>query len=95
MGGRYWTRWREQCIADVIANQQLGGCAFGSWESPPGDFVAGLTGGTVYCTSLAILTLETFYRYQPYLSRFELRSREDPDEKEEEEAAGAGKAPPG
>ncbi len=95
MGGRYWTRWREQCIADVIVNQQLGGCAFGSWKTPPGDFVAGLTGGTVYCTSLAILTLETFYRYQPYLSRFELRSREDPDEKKEEEGAGAGKAPPG
>jgi hypothetical protein len=91
MGGRYWTRWREQCIADVIANQQLGGCRYGSWKSPPGDFVAGLTGGTVYCTSLAILTLETFYRYQPYLSRFELRSREDPEEKKAEEGA---KPPP-
>jgi HEAT repeat protein len=100
MGGRYWSRWRDQCITDVIANQQLSGCAHGSWEMPPGQFVAGLTGGTVYCTCMAILTLETFYRYQPYLARFDLRSREEQEEQKPEGGAPAGEqkpegAPPG
>jgi len=76
MGGRYWSRWREKCIRDVIRNQQLGGCRHGSWEMPRGQLAAGLTGGTVYTTAMAILTLESFYRYQPYLARFDLRSRE-------------------
>jgi hypothetical protein len=78
----------------VIANQQLAGCRFGSWKTPPGDFVAGLTGGTVYCTAMAILTLETFYRYQPYLARFDLRSRDDPEEKEAEGEKPPEKPPP-
>jgi hypothetical protein len=40
---------------------------------------------------MAILTLETFYRYQPYLARFDLRSRDDPEEKEAADAGGAKK----
>jgi hypothetical protein len=77
MGGRYWSRWREKCIRDVIKHQHRAGCKHGSWEMPRGQLVAGLTGGSVYCTAMAILTLESFYRYQPYLARFELRSREE------------------
>ena len=80
MGGRYWQRWREKCIVDLIRNQQLSGCQFGSWKMPRRQqFVGGLTGGTVYCTAMSILTLETFYRYQPYLARFKLRSTEGKD----------------
>jgi len=98
MGGRYWQRWRETCITDILKHQELAGCAHGSWKMPPGQFVAGLTGGTVYCTCMAILTLETFYRYQPYLARFDLRSREDPEEGKAEagegkDAGGEGKEP--
>jgi hypothetical protein len=92
MGGRYWKQWREGCIADLIKHQKRSGCQLGSWEMPREQFVAGLTGGTVYCTSMAILTLETFYRYQPYLSRFDIRSRE-PAEGDEGKVAGDG--PPG
>jgi len=102
MGGRYWQRWREECIADLLKNQQLSGCMHGSWLMPRGQLVAGLTGGTVYCTAMSILTLETFYRYQPYLARHELRSREDPEEakadegkgdKKPDDAAGGAKSP--
>lgn len=77
MGGRYWQRWREKCIPDLIKNQKVKGCCHGSWEAPRSDLATGLTGGTVYYTAMAILTLETFYRYQPYLARHDLRSRED------------------
>ena len=77
MGGRYWSRWREKCIRDVIKHQHRSGCRHGCWEMPRGQLVAGLTGGTVYCTAMACLTLESFYRYQPYLARFDLRSREE------------------
>jgi HEAT repeat protein len=81
MGGRYWQRWREKCIPDLIKNQKVKGCNHGSWEAPRSDLATGLTGGTVYYTAMAILTLETFYRYQPYLARHELRSREDTEVK--------------
>jgi hypothetical protein len=83
MGGRYWTRWRDQCIKDLLPNQKKSGCEFGSWPMPKKQFFGGLTGGTVYSTCMAILTLETFYRYQPYLARAPLRSRT----KEEAEAS--------
>ncbi len=82
MGGRYWTRWRDKCIKDVLRNQQRSGCEHGSWKMPKAQFVSGLTGGTIYSTCMAILTLETFYRYQPYLSRFELRGSTEVEEPE-------------
>ena len=31
----------------------------------------------IYCTAMSILTLESFYRYQPYLARHDVRSRID------------------
>lgn len=93
MGGRYWTKWKDKCIKDLIAHQLLQGCRYGSWEMPRAQFVAGLTGGTVYCTAMAILTLETFYRHQPYLARHDLRSREDPEA--EGRTEGDGPAQPG
>ena len=83
MGGRYWARWRDECIKDLLPNQKLSGCELGSWRMPKKQFFGGLTGGTVYATCMAILTLETFYRYQPYLARLPLRSQTE----EEAEAA--------
>jgi hypothetical protein len=65
-----------------LPNQKLAGCELGSWRMPKKQFFGGLTGGTVYATCMAILTLETFYRYQPYLARAPLRSQS----KEEAEA---------
>jgi hypothetical protein len=94
MGGRYWTNWKDRCIKDLIEHQLLSGCRFGSWEMPRAQFFGGLTGGTVYCTSMAILTLETFYRHQPYLARHELRSRENPEAEGKVEGDGPLAPPP-
>jgi len=77
MGGKYWSRWREKCIRDLIDNQKRSGHEKGCWPMPREQFVAGLTGGRIYCTAMSILTLESFYRYQPYLARHDVRSRID------------------
>lgn len=84
MGGKYWSKWRKQCIDDLIANQQKEGHREGSWLMPKSQFFAGLTGGDMYCTTMAILTLETFYRYQPYLARAPVRADTDGDAQEDE-----------
>ena len=41
------------------------------------QFFGGLTGGRIYCTVMCILALESFYQYQPYLARHDVRSRVD------------------
>ena len=75
MGGRYWTRWRDECIKGLVANQRRDGCQLGSWRVSGKAFNV----GTVYYTAMATLTLETFYRYQPYLARHDIRSRKERD----------------
>ena len=81
MGGRYWTRWREGCLADLVRHQRAAGCQDGSWEIPSGQFLKGMNGGggTAYCTPMAILALESFYRYQPYLARVSLTVAQEQD----------------
>jgi len=96
MGGRYWTRWKDTCINDLLPNQRLAGCELGSWRMPKKQYFGGLTGGTVYATCMAILTLETFYRYQPYLARAPLRSRTEEEveaKRKEKEAEDAKRGP--
>jgi len=66
MGGRYWTRWRKRCLKGLVENQSTEGCGRGSWLTPEND--NGYR-NTLYSTCCAILTLETFYRYPPYLER--------------------------
>jgi hypothetical protein len=59
-GGEPWERWNKVVRDRVIGLQAKEGCAKGSW--PPSDPYGG-TGGRVYSTSLAILTLEVYYRF--------------------------------
>ncbi len=73
MGGEYWRLWRTKCIEEVVKNQNRTGHLRGSWTTPRGEFFAGLNGGRMFCTAMCIMTLETFYRYQPYLSRHSTR----------------------
>jgi len=55
-----WKRWNAQTRDALIALQSKAGGAEGSWNADPkyGD-----RGGRVYMTSLALLTLEVYYRY--------------------------------
>jgi hypothetical protein len=79
MGGRYWTEWRRICINDIMNNQEAKGHLRGSWKMPREQYFSGLTGGPMYCTAMCILTLETFYRFQPYLARAPLRGSKQPE----------------
>ena len=58
-GGEPWKRWNK-IVPDIITGlQEHEGCARGSW---PLDHW-GSQGGRIYTTSLAILTLEVYYRF--------------------------------
>ena len=62
VGGEPWKRWNGAIRDRVIGLQVQGeGCERGSW--PPNDQYGG-KGGRIYSTSLAVLTLEVYYRFQ-------------------------------
>jgi hypothetical protein len=61
-GGKPWERWNGLVRDRVIAEQDHGdGCIRGSW--PANDGRNGQLGGRIYSTSLAVLTLEVYYRF--------------------------------
>jgi len=60
-GGQPWERWNSIVRDTVIGLQAKGGCARGSW--PPENAVYGSAGGRIYTTALAVLTLESYYRF--------------------------------
>jgi hypothetical protein len=45
----------------VVERQQKSGHRAGSWD--PDDSLYGAKGGRIYCTALATLTLEVYYRF--------------------------------
>ncbi len=59
-GGTFWERWNGVIRDAVIGLQRHDGCMRGSWDP---DSRWGNTGGRIYSTALAILTLEVYYRY--------------------------------
>ncbi|MCH2210473.1 MAG: terpene cyclase/mutase family protein [Fuerstiella sp.] len=64
-GGEEWTRWNARTRDDLIAGQVLEGPGEGSWKPRTGMHTR--YGGRLLETSLAILTLEVYYRYRPVL----------------------------
>jgi len=61
-GGEPWKRWNDVVRDTVLKLQVHQGCTRGSWPVQS-DRWAG-TGGRVYSTALAVLTLEVYYRYK-------------------------------
>ena len=71
-GGDEWNAWNLQ-MRDVLVNsQETRGHAAGSWP-PKGEYAG--AGGRIYTTSLAICTLEVYYRHLPIFRRLELQGR--------------------
>jgi hypothetical protein len=62
-GGDAWSRWNAQVRDQVVRRQKVKGHSAGSWD--PDDSMYGARGGRIYCTALATLTLEVYYRYLP------------------------------
>lgn len=60
-GGQPWTRWNGRICDRVVKLQRSSGHQSGSWD--PDDSIYGARGGRIYCTTLAALTLEVYYRY--------------------------------
>ena len=60
-GGQPWIRWNGRIRDRVVKLQRSSGHQSGSWD--PDDSPYGAIGGRIYCTTLAALTLEVYYRY--------------------------------
>ena len=60
-GGAAWTTWNARVRDQVVSLQQTSGHKAGSWD--PDSSPYGTHGGRIYCTALATLTLEVYYRF--------------------------------
>jgi hypothetical protein len=60
-GGEPWSRWNALIRDKIVTLQRASGHQTGSWD--PDESLYGAKGGRVYCTTLAALTLEVYYRY--------------------------------
>jgi hypothetical protein len=60
-GGQPWTNWNDRLRDRIISLQRATGHQAGSWD--PDDSQYGAKGGRIYCTALATLSLEVYYRY--------------------------------
>ena len=60
-GGEPWSRWNDRLRDKLVGLQRDSGHQKGSWE--PDTSLYGSKGGRIYCTALAALTLEVYYRY--------------------------------
>jgi len=61
--GPVWNRWNKQLRDQLIESQETEGHAKGSWYWPSG--LSNEAGGRLFCTSLATMILEIYYRYMP------------------------------
>ncbi len=66
MESAHWPKWNAKLREHLIQTQNQIGHEMGSWyfedESPP---PSNAIGGRLYCTALATMTLEVYYRYMP------------------------------
>lgn len=61
-GGPEWDRWNQLMREHLIRTQIMDGHAKGSWDVADPH---GYAGGRLYMTTLALLTLEVYYRHLP------------------------------
>ena len=62
--GEEWKNWNQQMRDQLIHSQAKQGHEEGSWFTGGGDMGAG-TGGRLYCTAMAAMILEVYYRHMP------------------------------
>ena len=63
-GGYEWERWNEVMREFLIQTQDAAGHEQGSWYFDTGHHHVE-AGGRIYCTSLATMILEVYYRHMP------------------------------
>lgn len=69
-GGEPWEKWNRKMRELLISSQDTRGTNAGSWN--PNRFRWGSKGGRIYTTSLAVCTLEVYYRHLPLFKQIEL-----------------------
>lgn len=62
-GGQYWKEWNEKMRDWLVNRQNKKGHATGSWFISGGRHTK--KGGRLYCTSMATMILEVYYRHMP------------------------------
>lgn len=60
-GGDPWYRWNAVSRDLIVNRQRATGHSAGSWDPDESDW--GSYGGRIYCTALATLSLEVYYRF--------------------------------
>lgn len=64
--GPEWDQWNRDMRRTLIDQQIKEGCGMGSWDpDKPTKDAWGDSGGRIMVTSIALLTLEVYYRYLP------------------------------
>jgi len=63
-GGPEWERWNKVMRDYLVGSQATKGHERGSWFLDGNDLGAP-SGGRLYCTALAAMTLEVYYRHMP------------------------------
>jgi hypothetical protein len=61
-GGKGWQRWNKRTLKYLVEQQSRGGHENGSWYFHEEH---SHRGGRLYTTTMAIMTLEVYYRYMP------------------------------
>lgn len=69
VGGEHWERWNHRMRDVLVATQRTDGHRAGSWDATGPHASAG---GRLYFTSLAICTLEVYYRHLPIFRQIDL-----------------------
>ncbi len=69
-GGTRWKTWNNRVRNLLISSQETRGKYPGSWD--PDDDVWGNRAGRIYVTSLAVCTLEVYYRHLPLFKQLDL-----------------------
>ena len=62
-GGASWNRWNAGVRDRLVGGQEASGHRAGSWDPEDCRDKYDSKGGRIYCTAIATLTLEVYYRY--------------------------------
>ena len=62
-GGPSWSRWNASVRDRLVGGQETSGHRAGSWDPEDCKDKYDSKGGRIYCTAVATLTLEVYYRY--------------------------------
>jgi hypothetical protein len=63
--GEPWRKWNEEMRNYLVNSQEKNGPNRGSWQFNPNADHGASHGGRLYCTAMACMTLEVYYRHLP------------------------------